>query len=157
MYKLDETDLKLLQLLQQNSQMSIKKMGLEVGLSTTPVYERVKRLEQKGFIKNYTINIEKDKIGLKLTVFCQVSLLTHSKNYIETFEKEIAKMDEVVESFHISGEFDYLLKVVCRDNQEYHDVLVHKLSKLEMVSKVQSNFVMAETKNQPPRLVVGSR
>lgn len=157
MYKLDETDLKLLQLLQHNAQMGIKKMGLEVGLSTTPVYERVKRLEQKGFIKNYTINIDKDKIGLKLTVYCQVSLLTHSKKYIETFEKEIAKMHEVLEMYHISGEFDYLMKVVCKDNQEYHDFLVHKLSNLEMVSKVQSNFVMTETKNQPPKMMVSGR
>lgn len=153
MYKLDRIDLKILNLLQINAQMSIKEMGLEVGLSTTPIYERIKRLEQKGYIKNYTITIDTNKIGLKLIVFCQVSLLTHSKNYIETFEKELLKMDEVVAAFHISGEFDYLLKVICKDNQAYHDFLVHKLSKLEMVSKVQSNFVMAETKNQPAKLM----
>jgi len=83
---------------------------------------------------------------LGLVVFCQVSLQTHSKNLIERFESSVNLMVEVIEAYHISGEFDYLLKVVCHDNKKYHDFLVHKLSKLEMVAKVQSNFVMFETK-----------
>lgn len=146
MNKLDSVDIKLLELLQLNSNKGIKELALEVGLTATPVYERIKRLEKSGVIKKYGIEINKEKVGLNLTVFCQVSLQTHSKSLIERFESAVKHMNEVVEVFHISGEFDYLLKVVCHDNKEYHDFLIHRLSKLEMVAKVQSNFVMAETK-----------
>ena len=146
MYTLDTIDYKLLELLQTNSNRGVKEIAFEVGLTTTPVYERIKRLEKLGFIKKYGAEIDKEKVGLGLIVFCQVSLQTHSKTLIERFENAVKQMNEVVEAFHISGEFDYLLKVVCRDNKQYHDFLVLKLSKLEMVSKVQSNFVMFETK-----------
>ncbi len=146
MYKIDQIDGKLLELLQINANKGIKELALEVGLTATPVYERVKRLEKLGFIKKYGIEINKEKVGLGLTVFCQVSLQTHSKTLIERFETSVKQMNEVIEAYHISGEFDYLLKVVCHDNKQYHDFLVLKLSKLEMVAKVQSNFVMAEIK-----------
>ncbi len=146
MYKIDSVDIKLLELLQINSNRGIKEMAMDVGLTVTPVHERIKRLEKLGYIKKYGIEINKEMVGLGLIVFCQVSLQTHSKNLIERFESSVNLMVEVIEAYHISGEFDYLLKVVCHDNKKYHDFLVHKLSKLEMVAKVQSNFIMFETK-----------
>lgn len=146
MFQIDIIDRKLLELLQLNSNRGIKELAFEVGLTATPVYERIKRLEKNGIIKKYSIEINREKVGLELMVFCQVSLQTHSKTLIERFEAAVKQMTEVVEVFHISGEFDYLLKVVCHDNKQYHDFLIHKLSKLEMVAKVQSNFVMYETK-----------
>lgn len=146
MYKIDSVDIKLLELLQINSNRGIKEMAMDVGLTVTPVHERIKRLEKLGYIQKYGIEINKEMVGLGLIVFCQVSLQTHSKNLIERFESSVNQMIEVTEAYHISGEFDYLLKVVCHDNKQYHDFLVHKLSKLEMVAKVQSNFVMFETK-----------
>ena len=152
MYKIDSIDIKLLELLQTDANKGIKELAVEVGLSTTPVYERLKRLEKTVIIKKYSIVVNREKVGMDLTVFCQVSLQTHSKSLIERFENAIKNMPEVVEAFHISGDFDYLLKVVCHDNKQYHDFLVHRLSKLEMVSKVQSNFVMAETKEGCPIL-----
>jgi DNA-binding Lrp family transcriptional regulator len=146
MFQIDVIDRKLLELLQLNSNRGIKELAFEVGLTATPVYERIKRLEKTGIIKKYSIEINREKVGLELMVFCQVSLQTHSKTLIERFETAVKQMTEVAEVFHISGEFDYLLKVVCHDNKQYHDFLIHKLSKLEMVAKVQSNFVMYETK-----------
>ena len=146
MVKIDAIDSKILELLQINSNRGVKELAFEVGLSATPVYERIKRLEKNEIIKRYTIELNKEKVGLDLTVFCQVSLQTHSKSLIERFETAVKLMNEVIEVFHISGEFDYLLKVVCLNNKQYHDFLVHKLSKLEMVAKVQSNFVMYEIK-----------
>lgn len=145
-YIVDITDAKILRCLQLNSNQSIKAIAHEVGLSVTPVYERIKRFEQKGIIKNYSVLLDREKLGLELTVFCQVSLQTHSKNLIEQFEEALKKMPEVIEMYHISGDFDYLVKVVSRDNKQYHDFLVQKLSKLNMVAKVQSNFVLFEVK-----------
>lgn len=146
-YQPDEIDLKILSQLLKNSQQSIKLIAQTVGLSVTPVYERIKRLEQRGIIKNYSINLDREKLGWELTVFCNVSLQTHTKNLIEQFEEAVKKMTEVIEVYHISGDFDYMLKVVCKDNKQYHDFLVQKLSKLNMVAKVQSNFVMLEVKS----------
>lgn len=146
-YQPDEIDLKILSQLLKNSQQSIKLIAQTVGLSVTPVYERIKRLEQRGIIKNYSINLDREKLGWELTVFCNVSLQTHTKNLIEQFEEAVKNMTEVIEVYHISGDFDYMLKVVCKDNKQYHDFLVQKLSKLNMVAKVQSNFVMLEVKS----------
>lgn len=146
-YQPDEIDLKILSQLLKNSQQSIKLIAQTVGLSVTPVYERIKRLEQRGIIKNYSINLDREKLGWELTVFCNVSLQTHTKNLIEQFEEAVKKMTEVIEVYHISGDFDYMLKVVCKDNKQYHDFLIQKLSKLNMVAKVQSNFVMLEVKS----------
>ena len=106
MYKIDQIDGKLLELLQINANKGIKELALEVGLTATPVYERVKRLEKLGYIKKYGIEIDKEKVGLGLTVFCQVSLQTHSKTLIERFETSVKQMNEVIEAFHISGEFE---------------------------------------------------
>jgi DNA-binding Lrp family transcriptional regulator len=146
MYKLDLIDKEILQILQQNAKMNIKQIAFKVGLSATPVYERIKRLEKKGIISHYAAIIDKEKIGLELTVFCQVSLRTHVKNHIKGFQNAILEMDEVLESYHVAGDFDYLLKIVVHDSKIYHRFLVDKLSNLDMVSKVQSNFVMFKTK-----------
>ncbi len=146
MNSFDEIDIKILELLQQDAKKGIKELAFEVGLSATPVYERIKRLEKNDIIKKYSVLLNREKIGLELMVFCMVSLQTHSMQRIEQFENAVKEMQEVAEAYHISGEYDYLLKVICHDNKEYHDFLVHKLSKLEMVAKVQSQFVMAETK-----------
>ena len=146
MYKLDSKDRKILQILQKNAKVNIKEIAYKVGLSTTPVYERIKRLEKKGIISYYSAIIDKEKIGLELTVFCQVSLQTHAKSLIERFENAIRNMPEVVEAHHIAGNFDYLLKIVARDSKQYHHFIIETLSKLDMISNVQSNFVMYKTK-----------
>jgi len=148
MNKLDQKDRDILQLLQQNGKANIKEIAFKVGLSATPVYERIKRLEKKGIISHYAAILDKEKIGLELTVFCHVSLRTHVKNHIKEFEYAISTMDEVLECYHVAGDFDYLLKIVVHDSKIYHRFLVEKLSNLAMVSKVQSNFVMHKTKEK---------
>ena len=106
MYKLDSKDKEILQILQQNAKANIKEIAFRVSLSATPVYERIKRLEKNGIITHYTVVLDKEKIGLELTVFCQVSLRTHVKNHIKAFENAILGLDEVQESYHIAGDFD---------------------------------------------------
>jgi DNA-binding Lrp family transcriptional regulator len=146
MYQLDTKDRHILQLLQQDAKANIKEIAYRVGLSATPVYERIKRLEKRGIISHYSAILDREKIGLDLLVFCQVSLQKHNKNHIADFEQAVEQMHEVQEAYHIAGDFDYLLKIVIHDSKQYHNFLVEKLSKLDMIANVQSNFVMFKTK-----------
>jgi len=147
MTSLDDTDKKILTLLQENSKINIKELALKTNLTQTPVYERIKRLEKTGVIKNYIAVLNKEKIGLKVEVFCQVTLLVHSKELINKFETAIEKMDEVIECFHVAGNYDYLLKIIVKDMKNYQNFLKNKLSVLASVGNVQSTFVMTSTKN----------
>lgn len=143
---LDEIDRKIILLLQQNSKMNIKEIALKVGLTTTPTYDRIKRLEKTGVITKYVAEISKEKVGLDLVVFCQVTLQVHSKKLITQFENTVEKMPEVIGCFHIAGNFDYLLKIVTPNIKSYQFFLKNKLSVLESVANVQSNFVMSAVK-----------
>ena len=146
MITLDATDKKILNHLQQNSKSNIKEIALKIGLTQTPTYERIKRLEKSGVIQHYVAVLNKEKVGYAVEVFCQVTLLVHSKKLISRFENAINKMDEVIECFHVAGNYDYLLKVVVKDMNSYQFFLKNKLSVLDSVSNVQSTFVMTSTK-----------
>ena len=143
---LDKTDLGILKLLQQNARMTIKEISEKVHLSTTPVHERIKRMEESGVIKQYVTLLNASKVGKGLMVICYVSLRQHSKNAGEKFIKGILEMNEVLECLTISGEFDFMLKVVVADMDEYYDFHVNKLSNIENVGNVQSVFVMGIVK-----------
>jgi len=147
MITIDAVDKKILSLLQRNSKINIKEIALKTGLTQTPIYERIKRLEKSGIIKNYIAVLDKEKIGYTVEVFCQVTLLVHSKELITRFENAVNKMDEVFECFHVAGNYDYLLKVVVNDMKKYQLFLKNKLSVLESVANVQSTFVMTSTKD----------
>lgn len=143
---LDKTDLQILKLLQQNARMTIKEIAEGVHLSTTPVHERIKRMEGNGVIKQYVALLDASKLGKGLMVICYVSLRQHSKTAGDKFIKNILDMDEVLECLTISGEFDFLLKVVTANMDEYYQFHVNKLSSLENVGNVQSVFVMGVVK-----------
>src|SRR3970040_2716316 len=144
---LDATDKKILNLLQQNSKANIKEIALKIGLTQTTTYERIKRLEKDGVIKNYIAVLDKEKVGYTIEVFCQVTLLVHSKEMITRFENAINKIDEVMECFHVAGNYDYLLKIIVKDMNSYQAFLKNKLSVLDSVANVQSTFVMSSTKD----------
>lgn len=147
MVNLDLTDKKILNLLQQNSKANIKEIALKIGLTQTPTYERIKRLEKEGVIKNYIAVLDKEKVGFTIEVFCQVTLLVHSKEMIMRFENAVNKIDEVMECFHVAGNYDYLLKIIVKDMNSYQAFLKNKLSVLDSVANVQSTFVMSSTKD----------
>ena len=109
--KLDAIDKKLLQLLQNDSKQTSKQLSLQLNLSVTAVYERIKKLEKEGIIKKYVALIDKDKINRSFLIFCHIKLLQHSKEFVSNFEREILKLDEVTECFHVSGDYDYILKI----------------------------------------------
>ncbi len=147
MINLDETDKKILTILQQNSKANIKEIGLKISLTQTPTYERIERLEKLGIIQKYIAVLNKEKIGYTVEVFCQVTLLVHSKELITKFEKAVNAMEEVIECFHVAGNYDYLLKVIVKNMNSYQYFLKNKLSVLDSVGNVQSTFVMSSTKD----------
>lgn len=143
---LDKTDLAILKLLQHNARATIKEISEKVHLSTTPVHERIKRMEDSGVIQQYITVVNAAKIGKGLMVICYVSLRQHGKNTGDKFIKAILQMDEVLECLTISGEFDFMLKVVAANMDEYYNFHVNKLSAIENVGNVQSVFVMGVVK-----------
>ena len=141
-YSPDKKDLAILKLLQQNARLTVKEISEKVHLSTTPVHERIKRMEESGIIKEYVTILDNSKVKKGLTVICYVSLKQHGKNAGVKFIKTINDLNEVIECFSISGEFDFVLKVVCEDMNAYYDFHVNKLSEIENVGHLQSVFVM---------------
>ena len=139
---LDTKDLSILALLQQNARMTVKEIADKIHLSTTPVHERIKRLESSGVIKQYATLVDHTKVKKGLMAICYVSLKEHNKTAGTKFIKAINGMTEVMECYNISGEFDFMLKVVSEDMNTYHDFHVNKLSQVENMGHVQSVFVM---------------
>jgi Lrp/AsnC family transcriptional regulator, leucine-responsive regulatory protein len=142
----DEKDIAILKVLQQNAKATVKEIAELVHLSTTPVHERIKRLESNGVIQQYATLLNKSKVGKGLMVICYVSLKAHSKNAGTKFIQSIMQMPEVIECYSISGEFDFMLKVVEENMESYYDFHVNKLSPIENIGHVQSTFVMGTIK-----------
>lgn len=149
---LDKTDLSILRLLQQNARMTVKEIAEKVHLSTTPVHERIKWLEQSGVIKQYTAIVNHAKVKKGLMVIVYVSLKAHSKTAGARFIKHIHELDEVIECYNISGEFDFMLKVVAENMDDYYNFHVNKLSQSENIGNVQSVFVMGVLKETQVRV-----
>jgi DNA-binding Lrp family transcriptional regulator len=145
---LDDKDKAILRALQSNARATIKEIADKVHLSTTPVYERIKKLEEAGIIKQYTTIVNARMLQKNLMVICYVSLKEHSKNAGTKFIKHIQSLPEVLECYNISGEFDFMLKVVAGNMDEYYHFHVNKLSQSENIANVQSVFVMGVLKEQ---------
>ena len=151
-FSLDKKDLSILALLQENARITVKEISQKIHLSTTPVHERIKRMEAEGVIKQYATLVDHSKVNRGLMVICYVSLKQHSKNAGVKFIKTIHGLNEVTECYSISGEFDFMLKVVAKDMDDYYDFHVNRLSQIENIGNVQSVFVMGIIK-QTHRLV----
>lgn len=146
MKELDMTDRRILNILQENAKLANKEIAARLNMTTTPVYERIKKLEEGGYIKKYVALVDKEKLGFSLVAFCDVSLKEHSRAYLMKFENEVGSLVEVIKCYHIAGMYDYLLKVVVKDMAAYQDFIVNKLAALDNIGNVQSSFVMKEIK-----------
>ena len=144
---MDATDKKLLQLLQSDTKQTTAALSAKLNLSVTAVYERIKKLEREGIIDKYVALLNKDKINKGFVVFCHLKLLQHTKEFINQFEKEVVKLDEVLECFHVSGDYDYILKICLKDMDEYREFLVTKLTTLNHIGSTHSTFMIGEVKN----------
>lgn len=147
MGQLDATDIELLQALQKDAKANTKELSEKLHISKTPIYERIKRLENDGYIKRYVALVDNKKVGLPLIAFCNVSLAVHNDEHIQRFEKEIKEIDEIVECYSTGGIYDFLLKVVLKDLDAYNQFAFEKLTKVHGIVKMQSSFVLSEIKH----------
>ncbi len=144
---LDTIDRALLQLLQEDAKQTNKQLSLHLNLSVTAVYERIKKLEREGIITKYVSLLDKEKVHRGFTVFCHIKLVQHAQDYLTMFEEEVTSLDEVLECFHVSGDYDYLLKVVVKDIKQFRSFMVNKLTTIKHIGSTQSSFSISEVKN----------
>lgn len=147
MTPLDTTDKKLLNLLQINSKQTNKALADKLNLSVTAVFERIKKLERSKTISSYVALLNRNKIERSFVVFCHIKLIQHTKEYLTTFEKEVIALDEVMECFHVSGDYDYILKIGVKDMETYREFMVTKLTTLKFIGSTHSTFMIGEVKN----------
>lgn len=147
MEHLDDTDKAILRIVQKDAKITAKEIASGLKLTTSPIYDRIRRLEQHGFIKKYVAILDKTLINKSVTSLCQVSLRYHNEAFIENFEQEIQKLDEVQECYHLAGQVDFILKIHVGSLEEYHDFVKFKLSKIENIGVLNSTFVLKEIKH----------
>lgn len=145
--KLDEIDLKILRLLQENCDLNINEIGDQVGLSHTPCWRRIKKLEDAGIIEARKCILNAQHVGLDISIFVFVRLDTHSSEILENFEEATKHIPEIMQCYTMSGEFDYLLRVVVPTVRDYEKTIKGKLLKLPNVGVMNSHFSLNEIKN----------
>ena len=147
METLDRIDLEILRTLQENARLTTKELASRVSLSSTPVFERLKRLERGGYIKQYMAVLDAEKLNQGFVVFCNVKLRRMNKEIALDFVERIKEIPEVTECYNTSGNFDYLLKVHAPNMKYYQEFLIHKLGTIESLGSIESTFVMDEIKH----------
>jgi Lrp/AsnC family leucine-responsive transcriptional regulator len=144
---LDRTDILILRELQKDAKLTTKELAAKVNLSPSPVFERQKRLEREGYIKKYVAVVDPIKTGNGIMVLCNVRLKQHSKEFSQRFTAVISQIDEVVECFNTSGDYDYQLKIYARNMQDYQEFVLDTLGDLDCIGSLHSIFVIGEVKN----------
>lgn len=144
---LDNIDLQILRALQENARLTTKELAAQVHLSTTPVFERLKRLERGGYILKYAAVLDAEKLGRGFTVFCSVKLKQMSRSVARNFISVIKDIPQVAECYNISGEYDYLLKIQAPDMRYYNEFIINVLGSIDSIGSILSSFVMDEIKN----------
>jgi len=145
--KIDTIDLRILKILQNNSDLTTKELAVKVNLSPTPVFERVKKLQKEGYIKKYVAILDAEKLDKCLIVFCNITLKEHTREIGNKFVKDIMTLDEVTECYNISGDYDFLLKVLVKDMKHYQNFVLNHLGSVQNIGSAHSTFVMGEIKN----------
>ncbi len=146
-FALSKTDVKILKLLQEDAGLSTAEIAERAGLSQSPCWRRISRLEQAGIIKNRVAVLDHNKLGMEVVVFVNVNLSAHGRQNLEDFERGIKKFPEVLECYTITGEMDYLLKIVTRDIQHYETFLRNHLMTMPMIREMHSTIAVTEIKD----------
>ena len=143
---MDKIDRKILMQLQHNAKLNTKEIASKIGLTVTPTYERIKKLEQNGIIKSYVALLDRNKIGKKIIAYCQISLTQHQKKLLDNFKANILQLPEIMECHNVSGNFDFLLKIAVEDMNQFQEFINEKLSVVDGISTIQSSFVLEAVK-----------
>lgn len=144
---LDETDVEILRLLQADGRMTNVDLAKRIELSPPSALQRVRSLEKAGFIRGYTTLLDPDRLGLKVMVLAMISLSLHQDQPIERFRQSIVEIEEVIECLHVSGEFDFLLKILVPDIRSYEQLVREKLSTISGIQQIKSSFVLGSPKS----------
>ena len=144
--KIDELDKRILKHLQEDSKKTNKEIANDLKLSVTAIYERIKKLERDGVISKYVALVNPESVGKGFMVLCQIKLIQHKKDILTKFEKDITSLPEVVECLHVSGDYDYILKVLVKDMHEYREFMVAKLTSLDHIGSTKSVFTINKVK-----------
>ncbi|MCU0356826.1 MAG: Lrp/AsnC family transcriptional regulator [Cyclobacteriaceae bacterium] len=145
---LDDTDKKILRLLQQNARLTNKDLANKLGLSITPVFERVRKLEKRGFIRKYVAVLDNEKLNRGMVVFLHIKMQAHNHESIARLMQEVQQLDEVMECYHVTGETDFLMKVLVPDMRAYEDFVLGKLTRISGIGNINSSIVMREVKHK---------
>ena len=147
METLDKKDLQILRTLQENARLTTKELAARVNLSSTPVFERLRRLENGGYIKKYIAVLDAEKLNLGFVVFCRVKLSKLNKEIATDFTRIIQEIPEVTECYNISGSYDYLLKIHAPNMKHYQEFILNVLGTIDSLGSLESTFVMVEVKH----------
>lgn len=143
---LDATDLKILKILQQNCELTTKELAARINLSSTPTFERKKRLERLGFIRGYMAVLDGEQIERGFVVYCNVTMRQINKDIATQFATAVQEWKEVTECYNVSGDFDYLMKICCSSMKQYQEFILNKIGAFPHVAHLQSIFVMGTLK-----------
>ena len=143
---LDKKDKLILSLLQEDSTLSVKEISEKIGLTFTPTYERIKNLEKQGVVEKYVAILNREKLGINIVVYCNIRLKEQSQKTLQEFEDYISKYDEVQEIISLSGEYDYMLKILASDINSYNNFTVNIISNGPNIGQYHSSIVLAEVK-----------
>ncbi len=146
MDRLDEIDIQILHILEKNSKITTKELADAVHLTPTPVFERQKRLEKRGYIKKYVAVLDPEKMGLGLLVFCKVKLKQINHSIASAFSRHVIRIPEVTKCYNTSGAYDYLLEIRVSDMKQYQEFVLNKLGEMEDLASIESTFVLSEVK-----------
>ncbi|MFV8224523.1 Lrp/AsnC family transcriptional regulator [Christiangramia aquimixticola] len=144
--QLDELDKRILRHLQQDSKKTNKEISNDLRLSVTAVYERIRKMERAGIISKYVALVNPESVEKGFMVLCQIKLIQHKKAFLTKFEKEITGLPEVIECLHVSGDYDYILKVLVKDMDAYREFMVTKLTNLDHIGSTKSIFTINKVK-----------
>lgn len=147
-HQLDAKDLAILEILQQDSTISVKEIGERVGLSFTPTYERIKNLEKDNVVLKYVALVDRFKIGMQIVVYCNITLKEQSKQALSDFEKTIIAIPQVQEVISLSGNYDYMLKIIAEDITSYNSFVVDVISNIPNIGQYHSSIVLNEAKKE---------
>ena len=146
---LDKFDLAILTILQTHARASLAEIGTAVGLSSTPCWNRIKRMENAGVIRGYTVDIDPAALGYMDTVIVHVTLESHSEETLYAFGQALADIPEVLEAFLVSGDYDYYIRIAVRDTRDYERLLRERLYRIPGIRHSKSSFVLRQLKNSP--------
>lgn len=148
MKPLDALDCHILNILQDDSMISVKDIASKIGLSFTPTYERMKSLKQRGIIQKYVAVVDREKVGYHIMSYCNVILKDHSPERFKEFEEKIREENQVLEVLSLSGTYDYMLKIIAKDIKDYNEIIAKITGKIPNIGQYHSNIVLSVSKEE---------